>query len=263
LYENIAELFFAKEDYVNSIIYYEKFFKNSNNLNVSDKWGLKKFAVSCFNNGYLEKAEELIDKALDIDSRQKTNDWEIYHDAGIIKMKLSKIEESMQYFIKAIGLNEKDTESYLNLARMLINIEEFGKANEVLESEPGIRNGNPSEEVLYLNSEVLFKMGDFSKAVDELFALLFLNENDEVYCRLGLCFIKLKDFNEAAYHFSKAIDFNNQNPSYFTYLGDCFTEIENYEDANLAYNCALLLDQGYIHAIAGKKAIEILKYGKI
>ncbi|MCL5071241.1 MAG: tetratricopeptide repeat protein [Actinobacteria bacterium] len=249
LKNNIAEIFYAKGDHKEACKWYAEFFKEIKTFGPSHKEALKKYSMSVFLNDRFDIAEDYIDKALKIDSDDTDNDWEIYQNAGFIKAKVSKAEKSAAYFKKAINLNNKCTQSYLGLAEILINSGQLREANILLESEPGYMGGKPLPELLFLNSEALFKLGNFQEAARNLLAHLSFKENDSVYNRLGICYMNMKNYNDAAYCFSKAADLNNRNPSYFANLGNCFAEVKNFEDAKLAYDCALLLDPGYPPAI--------------
>lgn len=263
LKNNIAEIFFAKGNYKEANIWYEEFFKDIKFFSCPYKEALKKYSVSAFLIGELLRAEEYIDRTLKIDVSDATNDWEIYHNAGAIKSKLSKTDEAITYLKKAINLNNSSTQSYIELGRVFINTGQFKTANEILKNEPSFATEKPSLDVLLLNSEALFKMRDFEEAIKNLLIYISFDENDCVYNRLGMCYQNIKNYNEAAYCFSKAIDFNNQNPSYFANLGNCFSEVKDFEDAKLAYECALLLDHEYLPAVIGMQSLEIEKSIKI
>ncbi len=113
--------------------------------------------------------------------------------------------------------------------------------------------------LLFLHiAEIYFIKGDYEKAIPYFEKALKDDEkNYNIINYLGLCHLRLKNYSVAAQYFSKAIDYNNQEPSYFSNLGNCLSEQGYLEDAELSYNCALLLNPGYLPAAIGIESVKI------
>lgn len=259
LKENLAEIYFAKIDYVNAVMHYEDFFKTSEGSYDS----CKNTGVCYFYQGDYSKAEHYFEKACKYGIKSLNNDWDIYHKMGMLKMKLGKFDESLVYFKKSMTLNPDNSETYINLGKIYLLNKDYENANIVFESDPVFMSVDSNPEILIYNSEALYFLEKYDDALNNLFLYLEkVKEDEETYNRIGLCFSKLKEYKEATRFFSKAIDINNQSPDYFCNLGNCLVEAKNIKDARLAYECALILDNNHIPSIAGLQILDI-NYQKI
>jgi glycosyltransferase involved in cell wall biosynthesis/tetratricopeptide (TPR) repeat protein len=126
--------------------------------------------------------------------------------------------------------------------------------NKTVRDENGLKI-----DLLFMHiAEIYFMKGDYEKAIPYFKKALKEDEkNYNIINYLGLCYLRLKNYNIAAQYFSKAIDYNNREPSYFSNLGNCLSEQGYLEDAELSYNCALLLNPGYLPAAIGIESVKI------
>lgn len=252
LKRNIAEIFFAMAKYDEAKEAYEKYLA----AHGEDGEALKKYGITNFILGYDPRAEKVLEDAITFDE----HDWESYYNLAAVKMKMKKFDEAIAYFEKSIDLNPDYLESYLNLGTIYIFMNEYYKANQVLEKALDMDKENKIPDLLFINSEALFHLKEYTRAIDNLLLYTGLNKNNAAaFNRLGLCLYKIDKHTEAVNLFSHATELDNGNPDYFINLGNALRKLKKYDDARMAFKCALLMDRNNTAAKIGYEALVISK----
>jgi type IV pilus assembly protein PilF len=134
------------------------------------------------------------------------------------KYQLAKIE-----LLQAIKINEAYTDARINLARVVIELEQFTEATEQLEKAKNDLTFSEPDKVWQTLGAMEFKRGDFVKAKTHAIAALKINRfSCAGYTLYARSFYELKDFTSAAGAFEKSIDICKQGsfdePYYFSAL---------------------------------------------
>ncbi len=165
------------------------------------------------------------------------------------------IDEAITYYKKAITINPKLTDAYLNMA--VIYKQKKQPLNAIYALENGLKaspkNQKLTEMLNSLNSETatgryqnainLYNQGKYNEAVKEYLSIINISEPDsDLYVNLGAAYQASKKLNEAVNSYKKATEINNKNSTAFYYLGTVYSAQDKNAEAVKAYTKALALD---------------------
>ena len=128
--------------------------------------------MSCIyeENNENEKALLYIDKALNIDK----NHYKILFNKGVILNKLGRIEEAKNFYKKSIESNPEYPYSFLNLAVIYREADDFIKAIEIINE--GIKE-NEEQGFLYYNRACFYvNIGELDKALEDVIKCIDLDD---------------------------------------------------------------------------------------
>lgn len=242
------------------------------------------------------KAITILEKSLKLADRTKQD--AIFCNLGSCFQKLSKYQEAIGYYNKALSLNSGLSDALLNRGTLYLKdgkediaLIDILKAR-VIFREQGYKDIVRScDETLFSIiknhkedkklAEKLLQEGSLSfenKRNEEAIALLKVSillspDNWESYYRLGVVYTNSRDFDEALNCFDKTIKLNPQNVRAYMNMGAIFGELKKYDEALSALCKALSLEKNnpkiyyniamvYISNADKKKAAAYLKKAK-
>lgn len=100
-----------------------------------------------------------------------------------------------------------------------------------------------------------YNLKEYEKAI-ELYNMSIQNNENEAcsYYNIGVCYIKLKKFNDAIKNIKKALSFQ-QESKYFFNLAYCYAMLDSTKKALIYFNVAWSLDNSDIEC---EKAINLI-----
>jgi len=293
------------KDYINRGLYYfEKdqlnnakyFFYNAKELMPDKSDSYINMAAISMKRKNFETAIMVLEKSLKLADETKQD--VIFCNLGSCFQKLSRYQEAIDYYNKALFLNPELSDALLNLGILylkqgkediaLIDIlkarvifKEQGRKDIVRSCDETlfsiIKNHKEDKKL----AQKLLQEGSLSfenKRTEEAIALLkvsiLLNpDNQENYYRLGVVYTNSRDFDEALNCFDKTIKLNPQNVRAYMNMGAIFGELKKYDEALSALRKALNLEKNnpkiyyniamvYISTADKKKAASYLKKAK-
>ena len=160
------------------------------------------------NRGRYDKAIENAEKGLNIKESSV-----LYYITAFSKSKSGKTEEAINDYLKALDLNPKDIESYINLSNIY------------------------NEEGRYEDSITILQKG------------ISVDRNQfKLYNNLGDSFQKLKNFEQAIVSYKKSIDINPSAATTYYNLGICYEEVDKKNEAAKSFQQAIAINKNYYDA---------------
>jgi len=160
-------------------------------------------------------------------------------------------------------LTEK--ENLIEIAKVLVKNEEFGKAIKILEDlyqqQPDVDVKNNLIDTLfayggYLNDYYILEYDEsitFFKRIIELDS-----ENYRAHYNLGIAYFNLNRFEEALNSYKIALSIKPDHKHVYYNIGLLHEKNENLENAIKAYEKALEIDPNYIYAMHSLKAVRLI-----
>lgn len=146
---------------------------------------------------------------------------EIYNNIGVSYSNLSDYKNAEKYFNKALELNSKLPQVYLNMSDVFYRQKEIALAIECL------RAGEialPENTVIphYL-ARILMEDAQQDLAIDELDRILEKEPNNyDAYYDLGRIYFEMGNWEAAIDNFENILEFKDQNELIYFYLGEAY-----------------------------------------
>ncbi len=186
--------------------------------------------------GNKEQAEKDIQKALDI-----YDDYEAHFIYGKILFDNSDFNNALYHFSKAVELNPRFTEGYLNRAYTYYKINEFEKAIKDYEKAYEL---DPNSSVPFVNIGFIYGLlGQNELAIQYYSNAIILNPKDfnAYYNRAGELLTKRK-YQEALNDLLVAAELDNKNIEILFLIADTRIKLKDYQNAFNDYTKILLID---------------------
>lgn len=157
-------------------------------------------ALLLHKKGELTKAENLYKSIL----KSSTNNFEVIHLLGIIKIQLKQFEEATVWLNKAITIDPNNHSVFNNLG---VCYKELKKYNEALNNFKKAVKIKPDYSEAYNNLAIVYKsLENYEEAIKSYNKAIKLKPDyAEAHNNLGLVFLKLKNLEEAKKNFQSAI----------------------------------------------------------
>ncbi len=265
-YSGLGEIYRFKNDYATALNYYKAAAEINNNYNYYQKMGECYKALNQSDKGiesYL-KAISLNPKSNDKDRTNLVEAYEamaeieknrgnyenaikyvndglavsqtsvLYYISAFSKSKLGNIDDAVNDYNKAININPKDMESYVNLSKLY---NEAGKyENSITVAQKGL-SIDSSQFRLYNNmADSLQKLKNFDLAVTAYQKSIDLNpSNPVIHFNLGICLKETKNFDDAIKSFQKAISIDSSYYDAYYELGSLYFSLDKYDEAKSVF----------------------------
>ena len=197
------------------------------------------------------KAIEYFEKAIDLDE----NYYPAYYNLALAYEMNGDNEEAANYYKKAVKI-QPTLAAYLSLAIMLFRLGNYSQTMYNIEKAKGLA-GNDSEKLCNIG-HALSKIGKLSEANE------FYNKAIEVdpmytiaYYNLGVIHTKLGELDQAIESYMKVIEIEPDNAPALNNIGVAYERLGHLEKAADYYQKALDVDTKY--SIAYENLFEILK----
>lgn len=130
--------------------------------------------------------------------------------------KLNDYEKSLFYFLKADSLRKNDLEIKRNIIHILIQKNDFKKADSICNILLSWKNTNP--EYLRLRGYILYENNDLVEAMKNLLLSIEFNSSDDLsHYYMARIYYRLSQYDKALNYIEKAISINPNVPEYISY----------------------------------------------
>ncbi len=282
-FENIVEYYIENLQFKKAFDAIEMAFKlHPNSINLL----LKKSQLLLENDCHVEAL-----KILEGIQKIENNNYEFHLTKAHAYYCQNKIDLAKYEFNHAINIAIEDKEEvYLNIAFILIKVEDYCLAVEYLEKANNLFPGN--FDILYELANCYERMDNFDLSIEYYNTILDLNPFAEsAWFSIGLLYEKINDYNKAieAYDFVTAINenysiaylnkgnvnlnsgnfieaiksykeylyFNDDCPEVYCYIGECFERLSEYRKSKEYYQKALGIDKSISDAWFGLGIVEM------
>lgn len=187
-----------------------------------------------------------------------------------------KIDDAMTYYQKAIQLDPKLIDAYLNLASIYKEKANYPEALTTLQTALKIDPANTkvkdvmaqintdSSTLIYQQAIEKHNKGNYTAAIADYIRVLEINKsNPDVYISLGAAYQALKKTDEAINAYNKALELDKNNSSALYYLGSAYYNKKNYAKAKDLYEKALAVNPEKTDATMQKDIKDALADAKI
>lgn len=227
-----------------------------------------------------------------------TKQYIVFYNLGLCLQKMSRYDEAIEYYNKAISINPLFGDALFNRGMLYLKNDEFDmaltdiiKAGTIFKKQGQKDIVDKSEEIISSivkncpqNKEVAEKLIEESsksfegKRYEE--AIIFLNvsalcdpENKETYYRLGIMYVRSENLEQAIEYFKKTTELDPANTNAYINLGGAYGRLKKHKEALDALHKALELEKNnpkiyyniamvYLNIGKNKEAIHYLKKAK-
>ena len=200
-------------------------------------------ALLLHKKGQLKEAENLYKSILE----NSSNNFEVIHLLGVIKIQLKEFEKAIVWLNKAISINPNNHSVFNNLG---VCYKELKKYNEALNNFQNAIKIKPDYAEAYNNLAIIYKsLENYKEAIKNYNKAIRLKPDyAEAYNNLGLILLKSKDLKEAKKYFQQAIKFKFDYAEAYNNLGITQNRLEETENAKESLAYAIKLRPDYAEA---------------
>lgn len=188
--------------------------------------------------GNLQQAEVFCDLGIEF-SPQYSDLWT---NKGLIALGRGQKDVAKGHLIKAIRLNQDQSQGYVALGRIYLEEGNFGQAHDNYQRALKV---NPDDITARYNLGLtLFRMNKLEQARKEWLTLLAVHPDvGDAHHGLGIIAHRLGDKELALDSFRKAVQLNPSNPVYWHDIGALLMEFSRYKEAREAFAQCVALDR--------------------
>ena len=209
-------------------------------------------AVEAFQAGNLDRADSILKKVLQLDSKSLP----VLHIYGLIKAARKEYQEATEFLSKAVQLNPGDPSLHYNLAKSMAD---GGATQEsLIYFDKALVLDPHYTDALMGYGEVLADLTNYPKALDAYDRVIDLRPDfAEAWSNKGSVLHSLKRYREALACFEKAILIDPISPQAYYNRGISEKEIKQLNDAVNSFSKAITLKENFYSAIWNKSLCEL------
>ncbi len=164
-----------------------------------------------------------------------------FKDVGIVYANLKEYEKAIEYYQKAIEMDEKWAVPYFNLGIVYKNLKEYEKAIEYYQKAIEM---DEKWAVPYNNLGIVYKnLKEYEKAIEYYQKAIEMDEKWAYpYNNLGNVYVDLKEYEKAIEYYQKAIEMDEKYAVPYNNLGIVYANLKEYEKAIEYYQKAIEMD---------------------
>jgi tetratricopeptide (TPR) repeat protein len=182
-------------------------------------------------------ASGYLDKAVEINPKFE----EAYLQDAYINLEMRKTDKAIELFLKVHEINPGNTVAIKELTELYYSYHQYDKAIEFAQKCKDCEN---SERIIAMCS---YQQEDYATAITGLQNVLLKNPNDaEASYTIGRSYLELEQENKAIPYYKKAVDGDPSKTMWAYELGIVYYNLEDYGNAITMFNKAL--DNGYQHS---------------
>ena len=170
----------------------------------------------------------------------KKND-DLYYLRGVVQLEAGNLEAAIQDFDKAVSLNAKDCDRYINIYKALAQAGEKERGKTYLEQSSSLLKDKQT----YEKGRILYYMEDYNGAVSILESLSEAGDNGATLY-LGKSYEALGDMNYAASLYEKYLQTDETNGEVYNQLGLCKVNMGEYETALSCFQKGIATGDGEV-----------------
>lgn len=225
---------------------------------------LNNIGCSLYSLGLNEEATEAYQRAINIDS--KNNNYYPYVGLGLGLSCLHRYNEAIMAYQKAIAINPKDPDLYINLGESLCHLNHNLKA--IMAYQKAIDLNPNYDSPYYYLGRALSDIQRHDEAVVAYQKAIAINpKNSDSHSDLGISLSILHRYDEAIIAYQKAIAINPTDSYSYHNLGRVLSNLNRHNEAIMAYQKAIIINpknnypyydlgQALSHLNRNKQAIE-------
>lgn len=203
----------------------------------------------------IEKALELFknkewEKAIDAFSRileKETDNAALYNNLALSYYYIGEIEQAEKYFLKALSIDHKLAEVYINLADLFFKQRNFADAIDLLQT--GTYELPDNLVLKHYLARVYMEDARLDLAIDELDKILEEHpENYDAYYDLARVYFELGNYDLAIENFENVIAHKDNNEWVYYYLGQAYEANNEIDRALSSYLKAIAIDDKFYPA---------------
>lgn len=228
--------------------------------NNNEKWNLHRGAIMKDNNAigiqYLQEGKyELAIKAFTEEIENNPTNAVAYVNFGNVLNAVGEKEKAMNFYKKALGLDEKMAAAYYALGNNYFELEDWQNAKEMFEA--AMKNGLQNDgDTLFMLGMTLLKFDQPKLALPYFQRAVELKPTDmEARFQYGLCLAQQGLLEEAIEQLEEVVKHDKQHADAFYNLGVAYAYTENKEKSLEMLDKALEVQHDHILAAHAKKII--------
>lgn len=200
-------------------------------------------ALKLFKNKEWEKAIDAFSQIL-----EKVNDnAELYNNLALSYYYIGEQEQAEKFFLKALGINPKLTEVYINLADLYFKQRNFTDAIDLLQT--GTYEMPENLVLKHYLARVYMEDARLDLAVDELDKILEEQpENYDAYYDLGRIYFELGNYDLAIDNFENVLRYKDDNEWIYYYLAQSYEANNEVDKAISNYLKAIAINDKFYPA---------------
>lgn len=223
----IAELYFIKEDYRNSLNYFNRLI-DLDNLN-SEYLSFKSDILVRMNES--EMAKEVCNKIIEIDP----NNYKAWNKLGTFSFEEGNYDDALEYFTWSNGILENNQGGLFGLARTYLHLRNVDDAKLACETLLAQENIKPQYYILY--GDILLFSGDFHSAEKYYKKSIEIDDkNPKSYIYLANLYNITYDYKKALRAINKCLSLNKELISAKKIAADINFKLKNFIDAKTYYS---------------------------
>lgn len=200
-------------------------------------------AIKLFKNKEWEKAIDAFSRILE----KESDNAEIYNNLALSYYYLGEQEQAEKFFLKALSINHKLPEIYINLADLYFKQRNFADAVDLLQT--GTIELPDNLILKHYLARVYMEDARLDLAVDELDAILEEQpENYDAYYDLGRIYFELGNYDLATDNFENVLLYKNDNEWIYYYLGQSYEANNELDKAISSYMRAIVINDKFYPA---------------
>ena len=200
-------------------------------------------AILLHKKGQLKEAENLYKTIL----KTSSNNFEVTHLIGIIKIQLKQFEEATVWLNKAISINTNNHSVFNNLG---VCYRELKKYNQALNNFKISLNIKPDYAEAYNNLAIIYKsLENYNEAIENYDKAIKLKPDyAEAYNNLGIVYLKIKEFEKSKHNLDQATKLKPDYAEAYYNLGNVHKNLRQYEKSIEYFKIAYQLKKNYYEA---------------
>ncbi len=223
---------------------FNKIGNNANQINPGPPVKISQQVYAVGKDGLVDKELQELKKAIEVNPK---ND-EAYVELGGFYCDIGKLSEAEATLRKALRINPKNDEAYVELGCYYHDMRKLPEAEATLRKALRI---NPKNDEAYVELGCYYyDIGKLSEVEAAFRKAIEVNpKNDEAYVELGRFYHDIGKLSEVEAAFRKAIEVNPKNDEAYVELGGFYCDIGKLSEAEAAYREALRIDPEFDEAL--------------
>jgi tetratricopeptide (TPR) repeat protein len=200
---------------------------------------------NAYENNFNELAIEYYQKVIAIDP----NHVKAYNNMGITYINLGNYDKAMRCHQQTLDIDRNYAAAYSNIGGVYYDLKYYDEATrwyimaEAMNPNHAHAYGGMGYISMLLHKATTKPCGAIKKAVDMSPNLVLAYYNN-----MGLAYINLQNYQEAIWHFQKAIDFDLNDVLAYYNMGNLYYTLQNYQEAIWYFQKVVTIDKKHIQA---------------
>lgn len=200
-------------------------------------------ALKLFQNKEYEKAIDAFSQILET----VHDNAELYNNLALSYSCIGESEQAEKYYLKALSINPKLAQVYINLADLYFKQRNFADAVDLLQT--GSFEIPDNLLITHYLARVYMEDSRLDLAIDELNKILEQQpENYDAYYDLARVYFELGNYDLAISNFENVLEYKNDNEWIYYYLGQAYEANNEVDNALSSYLRAIAISEEFYPA---------------